>query len=100
MIKHIVMIRLKEAGSPEEKLENGRRLKTSIEGLLGKIPELLSMEVGKNLSTKASAYDLVLTSTFDSLETLDTYRVHPEHQKVLELLYEVMESTAVVDYEF
>ncbi len=100
MIKHIVMIRLKEAGSPEEKLENGRRLKSSIEGLLGKIPELLSMEVGKNLSTKASAYDLVLTSTFDSLETLDTYRVHPEHQKVLELLYEVMESTAVVDYEF
>ena len=99
MIKHIVMIRLKEAGSPEEKLENERRLKASIEGLLGKIPKLLSMEVGKNMSTKSSAYDLVLTSTFDSMETLETYRVHPEHQKVLELLYEVMESTAVVDYK-
>lgn len=99
MIKHIVMIRLMEAGSPEEKLENGRKLKAAIEGLLGKIPELLSMEVGKNLSTKASAYDLVLTSTFDSMETLETYRVHPEHQKVVELLHEVMESTAVVDYK-
>jgi len=99
MIKHIVMIRLKEVGSPEAKLENARKLKAAIEGLLGKVPELLSMEVGMNLSTKASAYDLVLTSTFDNMETLEIYRVHPEHQKVVELLYEVMESTAVVDYE-
>ena len=99
MIKHIVMIRLKKAGSPEEKRTNAQKLGSAIEGLMGKIPELLSMEVGMNLSTKASAYDLVLTSEFDSMETLETYRVHPEHQKVLEILYEVMESTAVVDYE-
>lgn len=94
------MIRLKEASSQEEKLQNAHKLKDAINGLMGKVPELKSMEVGLNLSTKASAYDLVLTSTFDSLETLDAYRVHPEHQKVLELLYEVMEQTAVVDYEY
>jgi len=75
-------------------------MKAAIDGLMGVVPELLSMEVGMNLSTKASAYDLVLTSTFDSMETLDIYRVHPEHQKVLELLHELMESTAVVDYQF
>lgn len=99
MIKHIVMIRLKEAGSPEAKHSNAEKLRSAIEGLMGKVPELLSMEVGMNLSTKASAYDLVLTSEFDSMETLKIYRVHPEHKKVVELLYEVMESTAVVDYE-
>ncbi len=100
MIKHIVMIRLKEAGSQEAKLENTKKLKSAIEGLMGKVPELLHMEVGLNLNTKPAAYDLVLTSEFESLETLDVYRVHPEHKKVLELLYELMESTAVVDYEF
>jgi len=93
------MIRLKEAGSPEAKLENAKKLKAAIEGLMGKIQELKSMEVGLNLSSKPSAYDLVLTSEFESVETLDIYRIHPEHQKVLELLYEVMEQTAVVDYE-
>lgn len=100
MIKHIVMIRLKEAGSPEAKMENTMKLKAAIDGLMGKIPELKSMEVGLNLNTKAVAYDLVLTSVFDSMESLDAYRVHPEHQKVLELLYELKKDTAVVDYEF
>ncbi|MEN8225129.1 MAG: Dabb family protein [Bacteroidota bacterium] len=96
MIKHIVMVRLRDT---EAKLENATKLKEAIEGLMGVVPELKSMEVGLNLSTKASAYDLVLTSLFDTLEGLEAYRVHPEHKKVLELLYEVMEGTAVVDYE-
>jgi len=99
MIKHIVMVRLKEAGSLEAKLENANKLKSAIEDLMGKVPELKSMEVGLNLNTKPAAYDLVLTSEFESLEALDIYRVHPEHKKVLELLYELMESTAVVDYK-
>lgn len=93
------MIRLKETDLPEAKYENADKLKAAIESLLGVIPELKSMEVGLNLSTKPSAYDLVLTSVFNSLEDLDIYRVHPEHKKVLDLLYEVMEQTAVVDYE-
>jgi len=93
------MIRVK-GDSPDNKRRNAERMKAAIDGLMGVVPELLSMEVGMNLSTKASAYDLVLTSTFDSMETLDIYRVHPEHQKVLELLHELMESTAVVDYQF
>ena len=93
------MIRLKDSVSAEAKSENARKLKEAIEGLMGKIPELKSMEVGLNLSTKPSAYDLVLTSEFESVEALDMYRIHPEHKKVLELLYEVMEQTAVVDYK-
>ena len=93
------MVRLKDPGVEGKKKENALKLKKAIEGLMGKVPELRAMEVGLNLSTKPSAYDLVLTSEFDSMAALDAYRVHPEHQKVLELLYEVMEQTAVVDYE-
>jgi hypothetical protein len=99
MIKHIVMVRLKDTVPAGQKKENAARLKAAIEGLMGRVPELKGMEVGLNLSTKPRAYDLVLTSEFDSLADLDAYRIHPEHQKVLELLYEVMEETAVVDYE-
>ncbi|MDT8392213.1 MAG: Dabb family protein [Bacteroidales bacterium] len=98
MIKHVVMVRLKEK-APHIKLNQAKNLKEAIDGLMGRIPELKSMEVGLNLNTKASAYDLVLISEFESLESLDAYRVHPEHKKVLELLYEVMEQTAVVDYD-
>lgn len=93
------MIRLKDTDPPALKAENTAKLKEAIEALMGKVPELLSMEVGNNLSTKAAAYDLVLTSEFNSMEDLDVYRIHPEHKKVLDLLYEVYEETAVVDYE-
>jgi hypothetical protein len=97
MIKHIVMLRLKEF-EPGVKEKHLQKLKSLIEGLIGKVPELKFMEVGLNVNTKPSAYDLVLTSHFDSEEGLDAYRVHPEHKKVLEYLYEVTEETAVVDY--
>jgi hypothetical protein len=98
MIKHIVMIRLK-GDDPEKKKQAAISLKASIDGLLGAVPELKGMEVGLNLNNKSSAYDLVLTSIFDSLEDLDNYRVHPAHKIVLEQLYKVMDKTAVVDYE-
>ena len=97
MLIHIVMLKLLEfdAVTKETHLQH---LKSEIEGLSAKIPELKFMEVGLNINTKASAHDLVLTSHFDSEETLDAYRVHPEHKKVLDFMYEVTERTAVVDY--
>lgn len=91
------MIRLK-GDDPEKKKQAAIDLKAAIVGLMGVIPELKSMEVGFNLNTKPSAYDLVLTSEFDSLEDLDNYRVHPAHKIVLDHLYRVMDQTAVVDY--
>ena len=97
MLKHIVMLKLKEF-DPETKQKHLEKLKTDIEGLTGMVPELKFMEVGLNINTKASAFDLVLTSNFDTEEGLDVYRVHPEHKKVLDFLYAVTEKTAVVDY--
>jgi hypothetical protein len=99
MIKHIVMIRVK-GDNPDEKSKNAERMRAAIDGLMGKVPELISMETGLNVNIKPMAYDLVLTSVFNSLEDLESYRVHPEHKKVLELLYELKEETAVVDYEY
>jgi hypothetical protein len=99
MIKHIVMLRLNEY-PPEEKKENLQKLKKMIEGLMGVVPELKFMEVGLNVNKKPSAYDLVLTSHFDSEEALDAYRVHPEHKKVLDFLFKVTKETAVVDYSY
>lgn len=90
------MIKLKEA---KEKQQNANRLKNDLISLEDSIPELLKMEVGLNISTKASAYDVVLTSEFDDLKGLDKYRNHPEHVEILDFLKEVMESVAVVDYK-
>ncbi len=73
-------------------------IKLMIENLECLIDRLLKVEVGINISTKASAHDVVLTADFEDETGLDEYRIHPEHIKVLDYLKSVMEKTAVVDY--
>ncbi|MMZ71489.1 Stress responsive A/B Barrel Domain protein [compost metagenome] len=46
------------------------------------------------------SYDIALVATFDSLEDLEGYQVHPEHQKVIEHMTQVRESQVAVDFEF
>ncbi len=95
MIVHIVMFEFKE----ENKGENLIRVKSMIEALMGKIPTLKSMEVGIDISRSERSFDLVLTSTFDNLDALKEYAVHPAHLEVVEVIKSVTNLSKVVDYE-
>lgn len=75
-----------------------KNLQTMLLYLPEKIDDLLAMEVGININTKPSAFDLVLTADFEDEAGLDKYRVHPDHLKLLEYLEKVMEKATVVDY--
>lgn len=97
MIKHIVMMRLKEIGAQEKK-EQLEIIKLELEALSGKVPSLKAMEVGLNFSKRDTAFDLVLVSIFDDEEGLKEYAIHPEHLKVLDYLKGKLETTAVTDY--
>ena len=99
MIKHVVMLRLKDYDNKTQKLENALKLKKALEDLRVGIRELKSMEVGLNFNEKPSAYDLVLISTFETETDLEIYRMHPEHKKLMVFLKTVTSETAVVDYE-
>lgn len=98
MIKHIVMMKLKDF-APDEKTEKAKKLKNDLEQLPGKIEQIKFYEVGLNSSKSPSAFDLILTSVFDNEQTLDEYRIHPEHKKLLDFIKETCEKLAVVDYE-
>jgi len=95
MLRHIVMIKFSDRLTLNEV---SIKVKGMIEKLLDDIPELKKMEVGLNVNSKPSAFDLVLTSEFEDENGLNTYWEHPEHQKVLDYLQSVMEKAAVVDY--
>ena len=97
MIKHIVMMRLKEE-SADLKQKQLLSIKTQLEELLKTVPSLKTMEVGLNFSTRDTAYDLVLVSTFNDLEGLKQYATHPDHLIVLGYLKDKLETTAVTDY--
>ena len=94
MIKHIVMFRFKE---PDRNLI---RFKNELDELKNKIEEIKYFETGVNISKVQNAYDLVLLSEFESAESLEKYKVHPEHLKIVSFLNEIKEDVKVVDYEF
>ncbi|MEN8117144.1 MAG: Dabb family protein [Bacteroidota bacterium] len=99
MINHVVLFKLKEYPA-EEKIEILAELKESLLGLKDKIAKIKYLEVGVNHELETSGYDIVLLSHFETMEDLDTYRVHPDHKKVVERIMETTVSRAAADYNF
>ncbi len=94
MITHIVFLTFKELN----KDENIIKAKNMIEDLINKVDCLKSMEVGINFDKASRAMDLSLHSTFDTIEDLNSYAVHPDHLKVIDFIKTVIEYSKVVDY--
>lgn len=95
MLKHIVMMKMKDAS---EKEQNQKKLVEMLEALKGQISVIEFLEVGNNFSTRPTAMDIVLLTEFNDEAALDKYRVHPEHVKVLGFIKEVVDEARVVDY--
>ena len=81
MIKHLVMWNVRGA-TPRERSDAIRLLKSRFEGLRGRIPGLIHLEVGVDTSRVDYACDVVLYSEFESQQALDAYATHPEHLRV------------------
>jgi len=99
MINHVVLFKLKDYSEAERQMIIAE-MKSLLEGLKGKIDELIYIEVSVNYELNLKSYDLALLSHFNSIEDLDKYRVHPEHKKVLARFSELRLDRAAVDFEF
>jgi hypothetical protein len=98
MLKHIVFIRLDSSYNASEKITMLNKLKDMLDVLPESISHIKKMETGINFSTRNSAFDLSLSVELNDEEALNSYRVHPEHKKVLEYMRSLSLETAVVDY--
>lgn len=94
MITHMVFWKLQE----ENKAENARHIKQSLEALVGVVPGLLEMRVGANM-IDGGEYDLALCSCFADKAALHGYETHPEHLKVRTFVKQVVAGRAAVDFE-
>lgn len=81
MVKHIILWQLKDEFSTEEKEKIKAGIKSGLEGLAGKIPGLLEIQV-QTCGLASSNADVMLDSSFESEEALKAYAIHPEHVKV------------------
>ena len=96
MLKHIVLFKLKPEASDEDLqqlVEDLRGLEETTKGIMKKC--LVALDV---LPSDRS-YDIILDSTFDSLDHLQQYLVHPKHMEVVRNIRRLCVSVAKVDYE-
>ncbi|MEG1523785.1 MAG: Dabb family protein [Clostridia bacterium] len=82
MLKYIVLFQFRD---PEECLPT---VIEKLHGMMGKIPEILSMETGVDLwRNETRSYDLALICTFADMNAVDIYDKHPLHQDARSYIY-------------
>ncbi len=81
MVRHVIVWKLKEGFTAEEKEKIKAEIKAGLEALAGRIPGLLNIRVYTQ-GLPSSTSDLMLDSEFESAEALKAYSVHPAHVAV------------------
>lgn len=100
MIRHVVMFKLKEFDSQQEKQNKLLEIKERLEALLDIIDCLHFIQVDFNVNLEET-WDLILTTELDSLEDVSRYANHPAHVAVSkEVIAPVKADRACVDYRF
>ena len=100
MVKHIVLWKLKEELSKEEKDKVKKEIKEGLLGLKEKIKELVEIKVNID-GLEGSTVDVLLDTVFESEEALRTYAAHPDHVAVgMAKIKPFMAERICYDYEF
>ena len=93
MIKHVVLFQFHD---PEECIPTARE---KLHSMVGKIPEICSMETGADFWHGERSYDLCLIVTFRDRAGLKVYDTHPYHQEVRKYIYAHRKDSRIVDFE-
>lgn len=82
MVKHIILWKLKDELSEQQKAQVKLGIKQGLESLAGKVPGLVDIKVQIDGRLASSNADVMLDSTLESEDALKAYAVHPAHVEV------------------
>ena len=100
MIRHIAMFKLTNVKDDMDRSLQIDKMKSTFSPLRNTINVVESYEIGVNVKRTAFSYDLIIISEFNTLEKLEIYLNHPEHQKAIQICQDIKKEKAVIDYEF
>lgn len=101
MVRHVILWKLREDLSSDEKQSVKEGIKAGLESLLGKVPGLVEIKVNIDGRLDSSNADVMLDSVLESPEALKGYAVHPEHVAIADgkvRPYTILRTC--LDYEF
>ncbi len=94
MITHVVLFKFK----PETTETEIQQLAEGLGGLPQSIEEIREFRFGADVIHSERSYDLGLVSSFEDLDALQRYQVHPEHQKVVAQVKAITSGVVAVDF--
>lgn len=94
MITHVVFFKFKPETTPVEI----QKLADGLGGLPEQIEEIREFRFGADFMHSERSYDFCLVSSFDDLDALQRYQVHPVHQKVVAHVKQITSSVVAVDF--
>lgn len=94
MLKHIVLLKF-TSDTPDDHIETFR---TKMKALLTVMPEMKSLEFGVDTVKGNYSWHVAMTMTFESVDDLQYYQKHPDHQAIAEANKHYLVDIASVDY--
>lgn len=97
MVKHIILWKLKESLTEEEKTTSRAEAKRRLEALNGKIDGMISLKVVTDRLPSSNA-DMMLDSEFETVEALAGYQTNPLHVEAATYVRSVVEARLCLDF--
>lgn len=97
MLRHIVSWKLtgEDVAEVDAQVE---RIASDLESLVGRIPEILSLRVVRNVVNPGTNFDAAVIADFEDAAALETYISHPAHVDAAGYLKSVTAERACVDF--
>jgi len=97
MVKHIILWKLKESLTEDEKTAARAEAKRRLEALNGKIDGMISLKVITDRLPSSNA-DMMLDSEFETVEALAGYQTNPLHVEAATYVRSVVEARLCLDF--
>jgi hypothetical protein len=98
MIRHVVAWKI-AAEDEESRVAAVAAIQAALAPLPGIIPEITSFSIGPNVAYADKNWDICLVADYEDLDGLETYQVHPEHLKAVDVVKPLVSARASVDFE-
>lgn len=95
MITHVVLFKFKQETTEAEI----QQLAEGLGDLPQQIEEIREFRFGADIIHSERSYDFALVSSFEDLDAMQRYQIHPEHQKVLAHVRAITSGVVAVDFE-
>jgi hypothetical protein len=100
MVKHIVIFKLAQPVTPEEREQSVRKLKEVFGPLGNRLKYIIEYRTGINVTDTDHAGDFVIDATFASMEDVRRYQNSESHREAVAAAASIKKAKLVVDYTF